>query len=69
MTTTEIAKVVAPKDDLTLEQYKLKHKESIEHPEQFWAKQAKEHLPSTSMARSSMDYGKFKKLDDRELET
>ena len=39
-----LAKVYPAKGDLTLEQYKLRHKESIENPEKFWGKEAKEHL-------------------------
>ena len=39
-----IAKLVDAKKDITLEQYKQKHKESIENPEGFWGAEAKAQL-------------------------
>eukprot|EP00339_Tiarina_fusa_P029728 CAMPEP_0117042084 /NCGR_PEP_ID=MMETSP0472-20121206/29337_1 /TAXON_ID=693140 ORGANISM="Tiarina fusus, Strain LIS" /NCGR_SAMPLE_ID=MMETSP0472 /ASSEMBLY_ACC=CAM_ASM_000603 /LENGTH=95 /DNA_ID=CAMNT_0004753245 /DNA_START=86 /DNA_END=370 /DNA_ORIENTATION=+ len=40
----EIAKVFDAKGDLTLEQYKIEHAESIKDPSKFWAAKAREHL-------------------------
>lgn len=37
-------KVFDIKTDVAMEQYKLKYKESIEHPQSFWGKKAVEHL-------------------------
>jgi acetyl-CoA synthetase len=39
-----VDKLVAPKAQLALDQYKRKHQESIENPQKFWAQQAREHL-------------------------
>ena len=40
----DIAKIYPPKGYLTLEQYKVAHKQSIEDPKWYWGEKAKEHL-------------------------
>jgi hypothetical protein len=54
-------KMVGAKSELALEQYKQKHKESIENPEAFWGKQAKEQLdwfrPFDSVLQGSFEHG------------
>ena len=37
-------KILPAKPTINLEQYKKLHKESIENPEEFWGKAAKEHV-------------------------
>lgn len=39
-----VAKLIEAKNDLALNQYKSKHKDSVENPAAFWGKEAKEHL-------------------------
>ena len=58
---SELAKLIAPKGEISLDQYKQKHKQSIEDPETFWAAQAKEHLdwfrPFEETFQGSFGYG------------
>jgi acetyl-CoA synthetase len=56
-----LAPLFEPKSDLTLKQYQLKHKESIEHPDIFWGETAKKHLdwfrPFDSVLEGTFEYG------------
>lgn len=56
-----VAKLVAPKSELTLDRYKQTHKESVEDPDSFWGKQATEHLdwfrPFDSVLQGSFEHG------------
>ena len=57
----ELPKILPPKGDLSLEQYKVMHKRSIEDPKTFWAGKATEHLdwfvPFTSTLQGSFEHG------------
>ena len=56
-----VAKLVDAKTELTLEQYKRKHQESIQDPDAFWGKAAREHLdwfrPFDSVLQGSFEHG------------
>lgn len=56
-----VEKVFEAKTDLTLQQYRVKHKESVENPDLFWGKAAKEHLdwfrPFDSVVDGNFEYG------------
>ena len=56
-----IAKLFPAKSDITLDQYKELHKQSIEDPETFWGKAAKEHLdwfrPFDKVLEGSFEHG------------
>mmetsp|Transcript_676 Transcript_676/g.1225 ORF Transcript_676/g.1225 Transcript_676/m.1225 type:complete len:662 (-) Transcript_676:212-2197(-) len=57
----EIAKVFPVKSDIALQQYKELHKQSVEDPEGFWGKAAKEHLdwyrPFDKVLDGSFEHG------------
>jgi len=56
-----LVKIVDAKSLLTLDQYKIQQKESIDDPEAFWGKQAKEQLhwfrPFDTVLQGSFEYG------------
>jgi acetyl-CoA synthetase len=57
----EVAKIYPPKGDLSLEQYKLLHKQSIDDPKTFWGARAKEHLdwftPFEQVLQGGFEFG------------
>jgi acetyl-CoA synthetase len=57
----QIAKIIPPKSEITLEQYKRLHQQSIEDPETFWGKAATEHLdwfrPFDKVLQGSFEHG------------
>ncbi|KAG7343193.1 acetate-coa, ligase [Nitzschia inconspicua] len=57
----QLAKIFPSKSNITLDQYKELHKQSIEDPETFWSKAAKEHLdwfrPFDKVSEGSFEHG------------